>query len=86
MRIRSLDDPSDQLSIFEDEQGDIYVSIWHDGETYRDSSCLCVRIGSVHSGHEIPRLLHQKLHEAAHEFGRFKDIKYESEAARVGDR
>lgn len=85
MRIRSLDNPSDQLSIFEDEQGDIYVTVSHSGPMagYRE---FTVRIGSVHSGHEIPRLLHQKLHEVAHEFGRFKDIKYESEAARVGDR
>ena len=87
MRIRSLDNPKDQLSVMEDDQGDIYVSIWHEGETYRDSGVYCVRIGQGNSGGpDIPRMLHQKLHEVAHEFDRFKDIQWESEAARIGDR
>lgn len=86
MEIRSLDNPDVRLSVFEDEQGDIYVSIRHIGKTTRETRTLDVRIGGAASGHEVPRRLHHFLHEVAHEFGRFTGIAFENEAARIGDR
>lgn len=76
MKIRSLDNPDDLLGVFEDQQGDIYISI---SQGARDS---CIRIGGVHSGHQIPKRLHWLLHQVAREFERFSNVRYESDAVR----
>lgn len=81
MVLRSLDDPSDILTIKEDEQGDIYIGVVIG---CRRGSCMeYVRVGGANSGHEIPVMIRHYLHELAHEFKKYENVSYENEAARM---
>lgn len=80
MTIRSLNDNRDRLSIFRQPDGDIQVTIIHDGETYRENHLLGVRVGGCGSGHDIPRRIWSLLNELATEFEKFEDCKNEHDA------
>ena len=82
MTIRDLNNDGNRLSIFADEQGDIYVTVLHDGETYRESCVYGVRIGGPCSGHSIPPKIKQLLYQLAEEFEKYKDCKFEVDAFR----
>ena len=80
MIIRSLDNPNDVLSFLQDEQGDVYVTICHHGETSRDSHVLSVRLGGPGSGQSFPPALMKAFHQVASQFELYKDCKNEAEA------
>lgn len=85
MEIRSLDDPSNRLSFKIDEQGDIYVTIIHNGDSFRDSRIETVRIGGPASGHQVPARIHALLRALAVEFGKYDNIQFETDAALAED-
>ena len=78
MKIRSLDKPSEQLKVFADEQGDIYINIFN---TKGDPFGRTVRIGGPNSGHSLPSSLRKILYALVAEFEKYKDIPFESDAA-----
>lgn len=80
MTIRSLNDDRDRLSIFRQPDGDIQVTIIHDGETLRENHLLGVRVGGCGSGHDIPRRIWSLLNELATEFEKYEDCKNEHDA------
>lgn len=82
MKIRDLNNDGTSLTVFADDQGDVYVTITDDNV----SSDHTVRIGGPGSGHEIPLRISQLLHELAGEFDRFKGVQYENQAARLDRR
>lgn len=79
MTIRSLDNPSDQLKVFADEQGDIYINIFNSEE---DPFGRTIRIGGPHGGHSLPSRLREILYGLVAEFEKYKDVLFESDAAR----
>lgn len=85
MEIRSLNDPSDRLSFKIDEQGDIYVTIIHNGDGFRDTRIETVRIGGPASGHQVPARIHALIRALAVEFGKYDNIYFEADAARAED-
>ena len=82
MRIRSLDNPSAQLSVISDEQGDIYLTIQ---DTKKDPFGQTVRIGGPASGHQLPNRIHRLFYDLAREFKRFEKIRFEFAAAQMED-
>ena len=82
MKIRSLDKPSEQLKVFADEQGDIYINIFN---TKGDPFGRTVRIGGPNSGHSLPSSLRKILYALVAEFNKYKDVPFESDAARAED-
>lgn len=80
MKIRSLDKPSEQLKVFADEQGDIYINIFN---TKGDPFGRTVRIGGPNSGHSLPSSLRKILYALVAEFNKYKDVPFESDAARA---
>lgn len=82
MKIRSLDKPSEQLKVFADEQGDIYINIFN---TKGDPFGRTVRIGGPNSGHSLPSSLRRILCALVAEFNKYKNVPFESDAARAED-
>ena len=80
MRIRDLNDPTNELSVFADEQGDVFVNIAHNTPSYKDYRFYSVRIGGCGSGHQVPSKIRSLLLQLAAEFEKYKDCKYENEA------
>ena len=83
MEIRDLNRNGNSLSIFADDQGDVYVTISRDAEIQSIGSVELsgtVRIGGCGSGHEVPPKIRSLLLQVAEEFEKYKDCKYENEA------
>jgi hypothetical protein len=80
MVIRDLDGEGNSLTVFRQNDGDIIVSIRHDGKSYKDTMILGVRVGSVGSGHSIPPKIFSLLDQLATEFEKYKDCRNENDA------
>lgn len=80
MVIRDLDGHGNTLSVFRQNDGDIMVSINHNGKTYKESYVFGVRVGSVGSGHSVPPKIFSLLGQLATEFEKYNDCRNEKDA------
>lgn len=80
MKLRSLDNPIDQLIVFRQPDGDIQVTIHHNTKDYKSSYMCGVRVGGCGSGHSVPRKIWQLLNELATEFEKYEDCENEQQA------
>lgn len=80
MRIRDLNRNGNELFVFADEQGDVYVTINHNDKIYRDSDMFTVRVGGCGSGHEVPSKIRNLLLQLAAEFEKYQNCRYENQA------
>lgn len=89
MRIRTLDQDlnSHQLDVSWGGNGDVYVTIYQNGEhhsamdEYRGLP-VSVRIGMAGSGQHIPARIGRLLAELANAFSDYEDCKFESDGSR----
>jgi len=87
MKIRTLDQDESQntFTMFADEQGDIYIRTdiidADDPLPERGGTPCIVRIGGVHSGHQIPGRIRRLLTELASEFKKYEHCQWELDAA-----
>jgi len=80
MVIRDLNREGNSITVFRQSDGDIMVSIMHDGESYKDTMIFGVRVGGVGSGHSVPPKIFDLLGQLAAEFEKYKDCRNENDA------
>ena len=86
MIIRDLNGEPNELMVFQQNDGDIQVTIHHNTGNCKDSIVLGVRIGSATSGGSIPPPIFRLLRQLADEFEKYRECKNEVDAYRKWDK